>query len=359
MAPLSNRRRYGNPAHQPLAELRDDPRASQRAEARQAPARHPQPHPDHQGRQAGDDSLHARRRQSGPGPPASHPEHPRLRHEPARSRRSAALPDRAFLQFLRQSRIRARQAEPRRPDSQVHHRCFECSRPSRDRRRRLEQLVGSYGHLVSRRCAQRRCRSATRPLRLRPVAIRLSFGGQLRLKRLLLSTAAFCLCLFGASSVYEFNMNSIDGKPPPLASYKGKVLLLVNVASHCGFTPQYKELEAVYEKYKDRGLVVIGFPANNFMGQEPGTNEEIKTFCTRTYNVSFPLYSKISVKGDDTAPLYKYLTDKSANPETGGDIKWNFTKFLVGRDGKILNRFEPSVKPDAAQVISAVEKALQ
>jgi len=159
--------------------------------------------------------------------------------------------------------------------------------------------------------------------------------------------------------VYEFNMNSIDGKPPPLASYKGKVLLLVNVASHCGFTPQYKELEAVYEKYKDRGLVVIGFPANNFMGQEPGTNEEIKTFCTRTYNVSFPLYSKISVKGDDTAPLYKYLTDKSANPETGGDIKWNFTKFLVGRDGKILNRFEPSVKPDAAQVISAVEKALQ
>jgi len=180
-----------------------------------------------------------------------------------------------------------------------------------------------------------------------------------KLKRLLLSTAAFCICLFGASSVYEFNLNSIDGQPAPLAAYKGKVLLLVNVASHCGFTPQYKELEAVYEKYKDRGLVVIGFPANNFMGQEPGTNEEIKTFCTRTYNVSFPLYSKISVKGDDMAPLYKYLTDKSANPETGGDIKWNFTKFLVGRDGKILNRFEPAVKPDAAQVITAIDKALQ
>src|SRR5450755_2079082 len=161
------------------------------------------------------------------------------------------------------------------------------------------------------------------------------------------SLLVFAAGLFGAASIYEFTLNSIDGAPAPLAAYKGKVLLLVNGASKCGFTPQYKELEAVYEKYKDQGLLVVGFPANNFMGQEPGTNEEIKTFCSRTYNVTFPLYSKISVKGDDKAPLYQYLTDKTANPGTGGEIKWNFTKFLVGRDGTILERFEPTVKPDA------------
>jgi len=152
---------------------------------------------------------------------------------------------------------------------------------------------------------------------------------------------------------------SIDGQPAPLGQYKGKVLLLVNVASKCGFTPQYKELEAVYEKYKDQGLVVIGFPANNFMGQEPGTNEEIKTFCSRTYNVTFPMYSKISVKGDDKAPLYQFLTDKAANPSTGGEIKWNFTKFLVSRDGNVVTRFEPAVKPDAPDVVAAIEKALK
>jgi glutathione peroxidase len=178
------------------------------------------------------------------------------------------------------------------------------------------------------------------------------------LKRLLLA-ASFCLCLFGASSLYEFTLNSIDGQPAPLAAYKGKVLLLVNVASKCGFTPQYKELEAVYEKYKEQGLLVVGFPANNFMGQEPGSNEEIKTFCSRTYNVTFPLYSKISVKGDDKAPLYQYLTDKATNPEFGGEIKWNFTKFLVGRDGTIVARFEPTVKPDAPNVLAAIEKALK
>src|SRR5271170_6524146 len=130
----------------------------------------------------------------------------------------------------------------------------------------------------------------------------------------------FCVGLFGASSVYEFTLNSIDGQPAPLAAYKGKVLLVVNVASKCGFTPQYTALEALYEKYKDQGLVVVGFPANNFMSQEPGTNEEIKTFCSRKYNVTFPMYSKISVKGDDKAALYQYLTATS-----GGEIKWNFT----------------------------------
>jgi glutathione peroxidase len=163
--------------------------------------------------------------------------------------------------------------------------------------------------------------------------------------------------LFGASSVYEFTMNSIDGQPLPMASFKGKVMLIVNVASKCGFTPQYEGLEAVYEKYKDQGLVIVGFPANNFMSQEPGTNEEIKTFCSRTYNVKFPLFSKISVKGDDKAALYQFLTDPSS--KTGGEIKWNFTKFLVDRDGKVIARFESPVKPDSPEVISAIEKALK
>jgi glutathione peroxidase len=165
--------------------------------------------------------------------------------------------------------------------------------------------------------------------------------------------------LFGASSVYEFSMNSIDGKPLPLASFKGKVMLIVNVASKCGYTPQYTSLEAVYEKYKDQGFVIVGFPANNFMAQEPGTNEEIKTFCSTKYNVKFPLYAKISVKGEDKAPLYQFLTDAGANPKTGGEIKWNFTKFLVDRDGKVVARFESAVKPDSPDVIAAIEKALK
>ena len=156
----------------------------------------------------------------------------------------------------------------------------------------------------------------------------------------------------------EFTLNSIDGKPAPLSEYKGKVVLIVNVASNCGFTPQYEGLEAVYRKYKDQGFVVLGFPANNFGGQEPGTNEEIKTFCTRKYSVTFPMYSKISVKGDDKAPLYQFLTDKQAHPETGGEIKWNFTKFLVGKDGKVIARFESPVKPESPEVTAAIEKAL-
>jgi glutathione peroxidase len=165
--------------------------------------------------------------------------------------------------------------------------------------------------------------------------------------------------LFGASNVYEFTMNSIEGQPMPLAKFEGKVMLIVNVASKCGFTPQYEGLEAVYEKYKDQGFVIVGFPANNFGAQEPGTNEEIKTFCSRTYSVKFPLYSKISVKGDDKAPLYQFLTDTSANPKTGGEIKWNFTKFLVDRNGKVIARFESPVKPDSPEVTAAIEKALK
>jgi len=137
------------------------------------------------------------------------------------------------------------------------------------------------------------------------------------------------------------------------------VLLIVNVASKCGYTPQYAGLEAVYEKYKDKGLVVLGFPANNFKAQEPGSDEEIKTFCTRKYSVTFPMYSKISVAGEDKAPLYQYLTDKAANPSTGGEIKWNFTKFLVGKDGKVVQRFEPAVTPESPDVVAAIEEALK
>ncbi|HUQ94848.1 MAG TPA: glutathione peroxidase [Bryobacteraceae bacterium] len=159
--------------------------------------------------------------------------------------------------------------------------------------------------------------------------------------------------LDAASSVHEFTMNNIDGQPAPLAAYKGKVLLIVNVASQCGYTPQYSGLESLYNKYKDKGLVVLGFPANNFGGQEPGTEAEIKQFCSRKYNVTFPMYSKISAKGGDQAPLYKFLTQGS------GDVKWNFTKFLVDGNGKVIGRFESAVAPESPELISAVEKALK
>ena len=164
--------------------------------------------------------------------------------------------------------------------------------------------------------------------------------------------------LFAAGGLYSFTLNSIDGQPAPLADYKGKVVLIVNVASQCGYTPQYSALESIYEKYKDKGFVILGFPANNFGAQEPGTNEEIKTFCTRKYSVKFPMYSKISVKGADQAPLYAYLT-KETGPGITGDIKWNFTKFLVDRNGKVTQRFEPGVTPDSKDVTSAIEKQLQ
>jgi glutathione peroxidase len=165
--------------------------------------------------------------------------------------------------------------------------------------------------------------------------------------------------LFGASSLYEFTMNSLEGKPMPMADFKGKVMLLVNVASRCGYTPQYDGLEALYEKYKGQGLVVIGFPANNFGGQEPGTNAEIRDFCERTYHVKFPMYSKTSVKGADKTPLYQFLTSSAANPSTSGEIQWNFTKFLVDRSGKVIQRFEPDVEPQSREVVAAIEKALK
>ena len=174
--------------------------------------------------------------------------------------------------------------------------------------------------------------------------------------------AVLCLmsaAMFGASNVYDFTMNSLEGKPMPLTDFKVKVLLLVNVASSCGYTPQYQGLEALYEKYKGQGLVVLGFPANNFGGQEPGSNAEIKDFCERTYHVKFPMYAKISVKGADKAPFYQFLTSTAANPSTAGEIQWNFTKFLVDRNGKVIQRFEPAVEPDSREMVAAIEKALK
>jgi len=153
-------------------------------------------------------------------------------------------------------------------------------------------------------------------------------------------------------------MRSIDGDHVSLKSYQGKVVLLVNVASKCGFTPQYAALESVYEKYKDKGLVIVGIPANNFAQQEPGTDEEIKKFCSNKYNVTFPMMSKVSVLGEDKTPLYVFLTGKESDPQFAGDIKWNFTKFLFDRNGNPVARFEPNVTPDSPQVTAAIESAL-
>jgi len=176
--------------------------------------------------------------------------------------------------------------------------------------------------------------------------------------------AVICLLFCAAAvmaadkTVYDFTLNSIDGQPAPLAAYKGKVVLLVNVASRCGYTPQYTALESTYEKYKSGGLVIVGIPANNFGAQEPGSNQEIKTFCSSKYHVTFPMMAKVSVKGEDITALYQFLTDKAVNPQTGGEIQWNFTKFLIGPDGHVITRFEPEVTPDSPQATSAIEKAL-
>jgi len=159
----------------------------------------------------------------------------------------------------------------------------------------------------------------------------------------------FLALLFTApSSVYEFKIKDIDGKNFNLKKYKGKKLLIVNTASKCGYTPQYAELEKLAETYKDK-LVVVGFPANNFGGQEPGTAQEIKTFCTGKYNVSFPLMEKVSVKGDDICPLFKYLTTEP-NPDFTGDIKWNFEKFLIDENGKLIHRFRSKVTPMSEEI---------
>lgn len=159
-------------------------------------------------------------------------------------------------------------------------------------------------------------------------------------------------------SVHEFSVKDIDGKDVDLSKYKGKTLLIVNVASKCGATPQYENLVALQKTFKKKGLLVLGFPANNYGKQEPGTNDQIKEFCTSTYQVDFPMFAKVSVKGDDQAPLFKFLTTAD-NPDRKGDIGWNFEKFLISKDGKLLRRFKTGIKPDSPEVIAAVEDAVK
>ena len=187
----------------------------------------------------------------------------------------------------------------------------------------------------------------------------------------------FCLGLLGCSaevhldqasagadadsqnSIYAFKLKDIDGWPVLLSRYQGKVILAVNVASECRFTGQYRNLQRLYMRYRDRGFVVLGFPANNFGNQEMGTNAEIKDFTSRVYDVKFPMFSKISVKGEDIHPLYQCLTSPETNGEFGGPVTWNFNKFLVDRDGNTIARFDSEVDPLDPQVTEAIEAALQ
>ena len=160
-----------------------------------------------------------------------------------------------------------------------------------------------------------------------------------------------------AKTVYDFKVKTIDGNEITLSDYKGKVLLIVNVASKCGFTPQYKGLEALYEKYKDKGLVILGFPCNQFGSQEPGTNKEIKEFCSSTYNVTFPLFDKIEVNGDGAHPLYKFLTETVTGILGTKSIKWNFTKFLIDKNGVPIDRYGSSTSPES--IAEDIEKLLK
>jgi glutathione peroxidase len=178
------------------------------------------------------------------------------------------------------------------------------------------------------------------------------------MKTLALLFAFSFMTIFAAhpASLYEIPLKDIDGKATDLSAYKGKVLLIVNVASHCGFTPQYTALEATYTKYSGEGFAILGFPCNQFGGQEPGSNEEIKEFCTSRFSVTFPMFDKIEVNGANRHPLYVQLAGE-ASPFPG-NIKWNFTKFLIGKDGQIIKRFESKVKPDSPEVTAAIEAAL-
>jgi len=177
----------------------------------------------------------------------------------------------------------------------------------------------------------------------------------------LLAAIAF-LAFFGviaaqsAQKLSEIPLKDINGKDTSLKAYEGKVLLIVNVASRCGNTPQYKPLQAIYDKYKEKGFEVLGFPCNDFGAQEPGNNEQIKEFCTKEYNVTFPMFDKLHVKGPEQHPLYTALSGKES--PYPGNVTWNFGKFLIGRDGKILKRFDPKTKPDSAEVTQAIESAL-
>jgi glutathione peroxidase len=159
-------------------------------------------------------------------------------------------------------------------------------------------------------------------------------------------------------SILDFSMRDTHGVETPIRKFEGKVLLVVNVASKCGFTPQYENLQILYDRYKDKGLEILGFPANDFLRQEPGSDSEIREFCRTKYGVTFPLFAKISVRGRGIHPMYKFLTDPATNPKFPGKIGWNFAKFLVDRTGAVIGRFEPKVDPLDAQVTSAIEDAL-
>lgn len=159
-------------------------------------------------------------------------------------------------------------------------------------------------------------------------------------------------------SVHEFTVASIQGEEVDLSTYKGKILLIVNTASKCGFTKQYSDLVNLQEKYADQGVVVLGFPANNFGNQEPGTDKQIMEFCSSTYGVDFPMFSKVSVKGDDQSPLFAYLTT-AENEGFTGNIRWNFEKFLVGPDGKLVRRFRSAAKPTGKKITNAIEQILE
>ncbi len=159
-------------------------------------------------------------------------------------------------------------------------------------------------------------------------------------------------------TIYQFTMQSIEGEDVSLEQYKGKVVLIVNVASKCGLTPQYKDLQALYDQKADKGLVILGFPANNFAGQEPGSDDEIATFCEKNYGVTFPMFSKISVKGDDMHPLYQFLTQKEMNGVSDSKVKWNFQKYLVSKDGKLVEVISPTTSVLEESVQSKIDALL-
>ncbi len=160
-------------------------------------------------------------------------------------------------------------------------------------------------------------------------------------------------------SIYDFTLRDIDNKEVKLEQFRGKTLLLVNVASQCGYTPQYEGLQKIHAKYKDQGFAVLGFPANNFGAQEPGTDQEIKTFCSTKFHVTFPMFSKISVKGADQHPLYTFLTNAATDPKFGGEITWNFNKFLIDKAGNIIGRFDSKDTPESDKVVKAIEQVLR
>ena len=180
-------------------------------------------------------------------------------------------------------------------------------------------------------------------------------------RTLLISAISIALTaqIVSAGSIYDYQLTTIDYERVQLRDFKGKVLIIVNVASRCGYTPQYAGLEKLYRAHKDQGFVIVGIPSDDFGQGEPGSDPEIKQFCRRKYDVTFPMMSKAFIRANPRLPLYEYLTDESQNPKTGGEIQWNFTKFLIGRDGAILARFEPAVTPEDPTLVKAVEAALR